>query len=135
MKLNDPQPETGRVTSPAIDVTQMVWERLRGCMRYRVTFAKRFESDGEASSIDPTKFLDVADGVVQEKVIVETLEPESMHSQEVMDEDDAFLGRAAAEVWEYEVAEGRDDEFVAALLASGTVMEYDRMDVMDIPTS
>ena len=102
-------------------------------MRYRVTFAKRFEPDGEPSTIGPTNFLDLADGVVEEKAIVETLEPESMHSQEVMDEDDAFLGRAAAEVWEYEVADGRQDEFVAALVASGTVMEYDRMDMMDIP--
>ena len=104
-------------------------------MRYRVTFAKRFESNGEASGIDPTKFLDLAEGVVQDKVIVEALEPESMHGQEVMDEDDAFLGRAAAEVWEYEVTDGREDEFVAALVGSGTVMEYDRMDEMDIPAA
>ena len=101
-------------------------------MRYRVTFAKRFESDGEPSSIDPTEFLDLADGVVQEKVLVETLEPESVHGQEVMDEDDAFLGRAAAEIWDYEVAEGRQDEFVTALEVSGTLMEYD---VLDTPTA
>ena len=76
------------------DVTLTARARLPGCMRYRVTFAKRFESDGEASRIDPTKFLDLPEGVVQEKDIVETLEPESMHSQEVMDEDDAFLASA-----------------------------------------
>jgi hypothetical protein len=104
-------------------------------MRYRVAFAKRFETDGEASRIDPTKFLDLPEGIVQEKVIVENLEPESMHSQEVMDEDDSFLARAAAEVWEYEVTDGREGEFVAALVGSGTVMEYDRLDVMDIPTA
>ena len=118
-----------------IAVTQKSRVRLPRYMRYRVTFAQRFESDGKPSSIDPTKFLDLADGIVEDKVIVETLEPESMHSQEVMDEDDAFLGRAAAEVWEYEVAEGRETEVVAALKASGTVMEYDRMDVMDIPSA
>ncbi|MEO8128546.1 MAG: hypothetical protein ABJF23_07275 [Bryobacteraceae bacterium] len=98
-------------------------------MRYRVTFAKRFESDGEPSSIDPTEFLDLPDGVVQDKALVETLEPDSVHSQEVMDEDDAFLGRAAAEVWEYEVADDRVDEFITALEVSGTVMEYDSMEL------
>jgi len=105
-------------------------------MRYRVSFAKRFESDGEPSDIDPTNFLDLPEGVVTDKVLVETLEPESMHSQDDMDEDDAFLGRAAAEVWEYGVTEGREDEFETALEASGTVMEFDRMDVdlMDVST-
>jgi hypothetical protein len=104
-------------------------------MRYRVAFAKRFESDGEPSGIDPTKFLDLADGVVRDKVLVEGLEPESMHSQEVMDEDDAFLGRAAAEVWEFEITDGREDEFVFALTNSGTVMEYDQVDETDIPAA
>src|SRR4051794_36140448 len=105
-------------------------------MRYRVSFAKRFEQDGEPSNIDPTEFLDLADGVVIDKVLVETLEPESLHNQDEMDEDDAFLGRAAAEVWEYGVTDGREDEFETALEASGTVMEFDRMDVdlMDRPT-
>ena len=104
-------------------------------MRYRVTFAKRFESDGEPSKIDPTVFLNLEDGIVVDKVLVEGLEPESVHSQEVMDEDDAFLGRAAAEVWEFEVADGRQKEFVRALDNSGTVMEYEEFDELDIPTA
>jgi hypothetical protein len=103
-------------------------------MNYRVTFAKRFQSDGEASSIDPTEFLDLPDGVVQDKAFVERFDPASKHSQEVMDEDDAFLGRAAAEVWEYQITDGREGEFVTALKNSGTVMEYDPMDELDIPT-
>ena len=66
-------------------------------------------------------------GVYEIPSCICALEPESMHSQEVMDENDAFLGRAAAE--------GCEDKFFAALLASGTVMEYDRTDVMDIPSA
>jgi hypothetical protein len=103
-------------------------------MRYRVTFRKRFDSDGEPSSIDPTEFLDLPDGLVLDKVLVEGLEPEAKHSQEVLDEDDAFLGSAAAEVWEFEIADGREDEFVTAMENSGTVMEYDQTDEMDVPT-
>ena len=103
-------------------------------MRYRVTFAKRFDSDGEASNIDPTQFLDLPDGIVLDKVLVEGFEPEAKHSQEVLDEDDAFLGRAAAEVWEYEISDGCEAEFVNALTNSGTVMEYDQLDELDIPT-
>ena len=102
-------------------------------MTYRVTFAKRFTSDGEPSDIDPTKFLDLADGIVLDQVLVEGLEPEAQHGQEVLDEDDAFLGRAAAEVWEFEIADGREKEFVTALTNSGTVMEYDTMDELDLP--
>src|SRR5216684_4371604 len=103
-------------------------------MRYRVAFARRYKPDGEASDIDPTDFLDVADGVVQDKVFVERVEPEAKHSQEVLDEDDAFLGMAAAEVWDFEVTGGREDEFITALTNSGMVMEYEQMDDLNIST-
>jgi hypothetical protein len=104
-------------------------------MRYRVAFARRYKSDGESSDIDPTNFLDLADGIVQDKVLVEQVEPEAKHSQEVLDEDDAFLGIAAAEVWEFEVTEGREDEFITALTNSGTVMEYEPMDDLNPSTA
>ena len=44
-------------------------------MTYRVTFAKRFEPDGQASALDPTAELDVylADGIVLDKVFVQRL--------------------------------------------------------------
>src|SRR5437879_13076655 len=45
-------------------------------MRYRVAFARRYKNDGESSDIDPTNFLDLADGIVQDNVLVETGEPE-----------------------------------------------------------
>ena len=50
-----------------------------------------------------------------------------MHSQEVMDEDDAFLS-IGTEVWEYEIADGREDEFISALEASQKVIQYEEMD-------
>ena len=111
-----------------------LFPRLTG-MTYRVTFAKRFQTDGEASALDPTRELDVylADGVVLEKAFVERFEPEAKHSQEVLDEDDAFLGMAAAEVWEYEVEDGRNGEFADAIRNSGTVMEFETIDDVNMP--
>jgi hypothetical protein len=95
-------------------------------MRYRVSFAKRFQSDGNESVLNPTAELDVdiPDGVVADKVFVGRFDPESKHSQEVLDEDDAFLGSAAAELWEYDVVDGQEQEFIDAMTNSETVMEF-----------
>jgi hypothetical protein len=99
-------------------------------MTYRVVFAKRFQSDGRESAIDPTAELDVylPDGVVAAKTFVERFEPEAKHSQEILDEDDAFLGMASAEVWEYEVLDERRQDFVDAVQNSQTVMEVEVVD-------
>lgn len=105
-------------------------------MTYRVTFAKRFQSDGEPSSLEPSRELDVylADGVVLDKALVEQFEPDAKHSQEVLDEDDAFLGMAAAEVWEYQVEDDRKQDFEDAIRNSGTVMEFEIIDDVNMPT-
>jgi hypothetical protein len=99
-------------------------------VRYRVVFSKRFTSEGRESPIDPTAELDgdLPDGVVAEKVFVERLEPLAQHSQEVLDEDDAFLGASAPEVWEYEVVDERVGEFMLAVRNSEVVMELDLLD-------
>src|SRR3954447_5929245 len=99
-------------------------------MRYRVAFAKRFQSDGNESALNPTAELDVEipDGIVADKVFVGRFDPESKHSQEVMDEDDAFLGSAAAELWEYDVVDGSEQDFLDAVRNSETVMEYTVVD-------
>ena len=99
-------------------------------MIYRVAFAKRFQSDGTESTIDPSSELDVylPDGVVAEKELVERFEPAAQHSQEVLDEDDAFLGLATAEVWEYDVVDDRAREFEDAMRNSQTVMEFEVID-------
>jgi hypothetical protein len=113
--------------------TQNPERRLTG-MTYRVTFAKRFNTDGQPSAIDPTARLDVnlPDGVVLDKAFVQRFDPDSKHSQEVMDEDDGFLGMAAAEVWEYQVEEGREGEFEDAIRNSKTVMEFEVIDDVNI---
>lgn len=99
-------------------------------MTYRVVFSKRFQSDGNESVIDPTAELDIylADGVVADKQFVERFEPEAKHNQEVLDEDDAFLGSSAAEVWEYEVLDERAGEFEDAIRNAQTVMEFEVVD-------
>ncbi|MFL6463984.1 MAG: hypothetical protein ACJ73N_06200 [Bryobacteraceae bacterium] len=99
-------------------------------MIYRIAFAKRFQSDGTESVIDPSSELDtyLPDGVVAEKEMVERFEPAAQHSQEVLDEDDAFLGLATAEVWEYDVIDERAQEFEDAIRNSQTVMEFEVVD-------
>lgn len=72
--------------------------------------------------------LNLADGVVAEKVLVEELPSEAQHGEDSLDEDDAFLGSAAAEVWEYEVVDGRSTEFEEALQNSDLVLEFEIVD-------
>jgi hypothetical protein len=43
------------------------------------------------------------------------------------EEDDDFLS-VGSETWDYEVADGREDDFIAALQNSQMVMEYVRLD-------
>jgi hypothetical protein len=103
-------------------------------MRYRVAFARRFQSDGNESDLNPTAELDaeLADGIVADKVFVGRFDPESKHNQEVMDEDDAFLGSAAAELWEYDVVDTSREDFLDALRNSETVMEYTVVDETNV---
>lgn len=103
-------------------------------MRYRVAFAKRLLSNGGESALDPSAELDeyLADGVVADKTLVEQLESQAEHSQEALDEDDAFLGSAAPAVWEYDVVDERRQEFEDAAANSETVLEFEVID--DTPT-
>ena len=111
-------------------------------MTYRVAFAKRFQSDGNESRLDPTAELDVylPDGVVADKMFVSRFDPEAKHNQDVLDEDDAFLGLSAAEVWEYTVLDEHEEAFLDAVRSSQTVMEFEIVDEtttdeQDIPGS
>src|SRR5262249_54532361 len=99
-------------------------------MRYRVAFAQRLQSGGSSNGMRPSMELDqnLAEGVVAEKVGVERLETEAHHSQEVLDEDDAVLGTATPEVWEYGVIDARASEFEEAIQNSDLVLEYDVID-------
>lgn len=95
---------------------------------YRVTFMERTNGNGDPSE-RPTEYvtLDLADGVVLDKQFVERTEPANLHVQETMDEDDSFLS-VGAETWDYEIADGRDDDFIAALKNSQMVMDYEVLD-------
>ena len=97
-------------------------------MTYRVTFMERTGVTGEPSEA-PTDYvaIDLADGVVLEKLFVDRTEPDALHSEESLDEDDSFLS-IGSETWDYEVADGREDEFIVALKNSQMVTEYVRLD-------
>ena len=106
---------------------------LRG-MNYRVVFEKRSRSDGEPSAMDPTLLLDqeLAEGVVADKSQIEWIESDADHGEDALDEDDAFLGMASADVWEYEVFTGKEAEFENAMRRSRVVLEYTVVDEDEI---
>ena len=97
-------------------------------MKYQVTFRERSDVNGNPSE-NPPEFVDpeLVDGVVLDTAFVERIEPDSLHVQEIMDEDDDFLS-LGSEVWEYDIAEGRNQEFEDALKNSQMVMEYEVLD-------
>ncbi len=96
---------------------------------YRVTFRKRFDQNGEGADA-PVTFLDLADGVVLDSTFVEAIEPDNLHVEESMDEDDDFLS-LGTEIWEFDVAEARGQEFKDALVNSRVVIEFDEMERQD----
>jgi hypothetical protein len=97
-------------------------------MTYRVTFLERTGITGEPSEA-PADYvaIEVPDGVVLEKLFIDRTAPDALHSEEALEEDDSFLS-VGSETWDYEIADGRDDEFIAALKNSQMVMEYVRLD-------
>ena len=97
-------------------------------MRYRVTFQERFDDQGNSTE-NPPAFVNVPDGVVLDATYIERDAPTNLHVQEVMDEDDSFLSRGT-EVWEYEIADGRDRDFIDALRNSQMVIEYVEVDTL-----
>lgn len=95
-------------------------------MIYRVTFRKRFDGDGNASD-RPEMFVQPADGVILSAARSEVIEPAAMHSQEALDEDDSFES-LGTESWEYEIADGRKQEFIDAMKNSRMVIEYEEIE-------
>lgn len=95
---------------------------------FRVTFMERTGASGQPSE-RPTEYvaIDLPDGVVRDKQFVERTEPSAMHSEDSLEEDDDFLS-IGSETWDYEIADDREDEFIAALMNSQMVMEYERLD-------
>ena len=98
-------------------------------MKYRVVFRERSNQEGERAE-DPSVFLDTQldDETVIDAVFVGRNEPDALHNSDRMEEDDGFLARSTTEIWEYDVADGREDDFVAALQNSGMVIEFEPLE-------
>ena len=102
-------------------------------MKYRVTFRKRFNPQGEPAD-DPKSLVDPADGVVQDSEFLEIIEPEGLGVAEDLNEgtgsqesnDNGFLG-LGTETWVYDIAEGREKEFIDALVESRVVLDYEEV--------
>jgi len=92
-------------------------------MRYRVTFMERTDAAGRPSE-SPPAYVDIGlpEGVVVDCTFVERTEPAAEHSEERLEEDDSFLS-VGSETWDYEVADERQDEFLAAVKNSQMAME------------
>jgi hypothetical protein len=100
-------------------------------MKYRVVFRERSNQEGERAD-DPPSFLDpeLDDETVLDAVFVGRNRPPALHSSDVLEEDDAFLS-VTTEVWEYDVAEGKDEDFKNALRNSGMVIEFEPLESGD----
>jgi hypothetical protein len=98
-----------------------------------VTFRKRFTPEGEPAD-DPHSLVSPADGVVDDEEFIEIIEPAGIGVAEDLNEgsgsqesnDNGFLG-FGTESWVYEVAEGRDEEFKAALVESRVVLDFEEV--------
>jgi hypothetical protein len=93
-------------------------------MRYRVVFRER-GTNGRGTAENPVAFLQAnrAEDIVRQAQFVLRRDPEVRVPAErpADDEDFPALG---TQTWEYEVAEGRDQEFKDALLNSGSLVEF-----------
>jgi hypothetical protein len=100
-------------------------------VKYKVVFRDRSTSEGEQAD-KPATFLDTQldDTTVLDATFVGRIEPDSVHSSDRIEEDDGFLSYGT-EIWEYDVAEGRDGDFVAALKNSEVVVEYEALESPD----
>jgi hypothetical protein len=100
-------------------------------MKYRVVFRERSDREGEKAD-DPASFLDTQldEESVLDARFVGRIRPVAQHSSDVLEEDDEFLS-LGSEVWEYDVAEGKEEDFKNALLNSGVVMEFEPLESSD----
>ena len=93
-------------------------------MRYRVVFRERV-SGREGALENPVAFLQAnrSDEIVRQAVFVLRKDPDVRSSTDPLPADEEFLG-LGTQTWEYEVAEGKDQEFKDALLNSGSIVEF-----------
>ncbi len=80
---------------------------------------ERTGATGQPSEFPPGY---VAIEAVLDRTFVDRTEPEALHGEEELDEDDSFLS-VGSETWDYEIADGRQGEFLDALKNSQVAME------------
>jgi len=100
-------------------------------MKYRVVFRERSDIIGERAD-NPPSFLEpeLDDETVIDVVFLGRNSPDVLHNSDLLEEDDAFLN-IGTEVWEYDIAEGKDEDFKNACLNSGMVIEFEPLEPSD----
>jgi len=94
---------------------------------------ERTDGAGEPSEVPPDYVaIDLPDGVVMDQRFVERTEPLAMHNQESFEEDDSFLS-VGSETWDYDVKDGREDDFLAAVENSQIAIECIPLGDSDTP--
>jgi hypothetical protein len=93
-------------------------------MKYRVVFRERVGND-RSSGRNPVEFLqnNSFGSVIRSSRFVLRNDPEFKPVSD-SPEDNLEFQHLGTEVWEYDVAEGRDQEFKDALLNSGSFVEF-----------
>jgi hypothetical protein len=100
-------------------------------MRYRVTFLERTNAKGNPTEFPPDYVtIDVPDGVILDRTFVERDQPAALHSEEALEEDDDFLSMGS-ETWDYDIAEGREQEFLDALRNSQMAFDCEPLDLSE----
>jgi hypothetical protein len=96
--------------------------------RYRIAFMERTDEAGNPTEKPAADVqLDLLEGVVEEALFIERTEPESLHGEESLDEDDSFES-IGTEVWEYAIADGREREFLDAVKNSRVAIDVQEID-------
>jgi len=100
-------------------------------MNYRVVFRER-RSEKATGAANPVGFLQgsLSDNVVRKSSFVARKGPEVKSSSDPVEADEELSG-LGTETWEYEVAEGKDQEFKDALLNSGSMIEFTPIRMVD----
>jgi hypothetical protein len=101
-------------------------ETLR--MKYQVVFRERSDRAGQPAD-NPPSFLDAQldEETVQDAVFIGRNPSDAQHSSDVLEEDDDFLS-LGTEVWQYDIADGKEEDFKNALRNSAMVIEFERLE-------
>jgi hypothetical protein len=93
-------------------------------MKYRVVFRER-QDQREAVAENPIGFLqnELSGRIVRRASFLSRQGPDGKPPADPFEHDEE-LRRLGTEIWEYDVAEGKDQEFKDALLNSGSILEF-----------